>query len=375
MTSRSKTVALAAGALVVAGLGAVGGAALYASFASGTTTTVIKSSSPVALDAPVSTPAKGLSASEIYQLAAPSVVELKVVKSEENPYDPSAAPQDTQGAGSGFVYNRSGFIVTNDHVTTGAKSIIVMFPNNQTFRAHVVQADPDSDLAVIKITAPPSMLHPLTLADSAAAKVGDSVVAIGSPFGHAGSLSAGVVSGLHVPMSSPNDVPTDGIQTDTAINPGNSGGVLLNSRAQVLGITTSTQSRSGNSNGVGFVIPSNTVRTVVQQLVEGRKAVHAYFGASLVDATSPLGAKLVTVPSAGPSANAGLKAGRHRHEPRRDRDRRVGRPRRAHQGAQPRRQGRRRLHARRQAVYRRGRARNAAGMTSGRRAGRLLRSS
>jgi putative serine protease PepD len=287
----------------------VGGAALYASFDSGTTTTVVNSAPAAALDAPVASPGKGLTASEIYRVAAPGVVELKVVKSESNPYDPNAAPQDTQGAGSGFVYNRSGFIVTNDHVTSGAKSIVVMFPDNQTFTAHIVKADPDSDLAVIKITAPSSTLHPLTLADSAAARVGDSVVAIGSPFGHAGSLSAGVISGLHVPMTAPNDVPTDGIQTDTAINPGNSGGVLLNTRAQVLGITTSTQSRSGNSNGVGFVIPSNTVRTVVQQLVEGKKVAHAYFGASLVDATSPLGAKLVVVPSAGPSAHAGLKPG------------------------------------------------------------------
>jgi S1-C subfamily serine protease len=301
-------VSLAAGALVLAGLGAVGGAALYASFGPATTTTVV-APVPAEDDAPSVPAVGGMSASEIYRVAAPSVVELEVVKAEENPYLNNGAPEDVTGAGSGFVYNRSGFIVTNNHVVTDAKAITVIFPDNKTFAARIVGADPDSDLAVIKINPVGKTLNPLTLADSATSKVGDDVVAIGSPFGHAGSLSRGVVSGLHVPMSSPNDVPTDGIQTDTAINPGNSGGVLLNTHAQVLGITTSTQSRSGNSNGVGFVIPANTVRTVVEQIVAGRKVVHAYFGASLVDATSPLGAKLVTVPSAGPSAKAGMKEG------------------------------------------------------------------
>jgi S1-C subfamily serine protease len=110
-------------------------------------------------------------------------------------------------------------------------------------------------------------------------------------------------------MASPNDVPTDGIQTDAAINPGNSGGPLLNTLGQVIGIATSTQTRSGNSNGVGFVIPSNIVRPVVVELVAGRKVRHAYIGARLEDTTAPLGALLVSVPRGGPSARAGMKKG------------------------------------------------------------------
>ena len=241
-------------------------------------------------------------------MPAPGVVDLKVVRIEEDQFG-GGGQQTVDGVGTGFVYNRRGDIVTNDHVAGGAKSITVKFSDNQTFKARVVGRDTDSDLAVIRVAAPRSLLHPLKLGDSSRAQVGDAVVAIGSPFGHAGSLSAGVVSGLHVPLNSPSDIPTDSIQTDAAINPGSSGGPLLNTLGQVIGIATSTQSRSGNSNGVGFVIPSNIVRSVVVELVAGRKVKHAYFGASLEDSTLPLGARLVSVSKAGPSADAGMKKG------------------------------------------------------------------
>jgi putative serine protease PepD len=305
-----RTVKLAAGALVLAGVGAVGGAAVYAAIEPGHTTTVYATGADGAPDVPAPS-GKGLSPSEIYRLVSPGIVDITIVKTETNtnPYAGPTGPQTEDGEGTGWVYDRLGDIVTNDHVVGGTKSIIVRFQDNQTFKAHIVARDTDSDIAVIKVVVPSSLLHPLTLADSALAEVGDPVVAIGSPFGHAESLSAGVVSGLHVPMDSPSNVPTDSIQTDAAINPGNSGGPLLNTLGQVLGITTSTESRNGYSNGVGFVIPSNTVRSVVVQMVAGHKVAHGYFGASLADSTAPLGARLVTVPSAGPAAQAGMKPG------------------------------------------------------------------
>jgi len=304
-----RTVKLAGAALGLAGIGALGGAAIYASIAPGTTTTVVAGSTG-APDLPVSV-AKGLSPSGIYRLVSPGIVDIKITKIVDNtdPYLGPTGRQKENGEGTGFVYDRRGDIITNDHVVGGTNSIIVTFLGNETFKGHIIGRDTDSDIAVIRVAAPPALLHPLTLGDSALAQVGDPVVAIGSPFGHAESLSAGVVSGLHVPMDSPSNVPTDSIQTDASINPGNSGGPLLDTQGQVLGITTSTQSRSGYSNGVGFVIPSNTVRSVVVQLVAGHKVEHGYFGASLEDSTSPLGARLMTVPSAGPSAHAGMKPG------------------------------------------------------------------
>jgi putative serine protease PepD len=305
MTSTS--VKLAAGTIALAALGAVGGAAVYAALAPSTTTTVVAGAS--SLDAPISG-SKGLSASDIYRLVSPGVVDIKVVQVETDPYVQGSSPQDVPGEGTGWVYDRSGDIVTNDHVAGGAKSIVVRFSDNQTFTAHVVGRDTDSDIAVIHVSAPSSLLHPLTLGDSSKVQVGDPVVDIGSPFGHAESLAAGVISGLHVPADSTNNVPTDSIQTDVAINPGNSGGPLLNAAGQVIGITSSTDSRSGYSDGVGFAIPASIIHSVVTQLLgPSHKAKHAYFGASVKDSTSPLGARLVIVPRAGPSAHAGMKTG------------------------------------------------------------------
>ena len=303
---RSSTVGLAVGAFLLAGLGAVAGAALYASFSSGTTTTVVagSASSP---DTPAGS--APLSAGEIFRRASPGVVEIMVVQIERSPFFDDNRPQTVQTEGSGFVYDDKGDIVTNEHVAGGAKSITVRFSDNRIFKAHLVAKDADTDLAVIRVAVPSSLLHPLTLGDSGRAQVGDPVVAIGSPFGHAQSLSTGVVSGLHRQMTSPSNLPVDAIQTDAAINPGNSGGPLLNASGEVIGINTQTQSRSGNSNGVGFVIPSNTVRSIAPQLVAGGPARHAYMGSQLGDSTSPVGAKLTNVIAGGPSAAAGLKTG------------------------------------------------------------------
>jgi putative serine protease PepD len=306
MTLRPNTAGLAVGAFLVAGLGALAGAALYASFAPGTTTTVVTSAA-AAPDVPASGSAR-LSAGEIFRRASPGVVELLVVTSERNPYL-GGRPQLVQGVGSGFVLDDRGDIVTNDHVAGGAKKITVRFSDNERYPARLVAKDADTDLAVVRVTAPSSLLHPLALADSSLVRVGDPLVVIGSPFGNTNSLSTGVVSALHRSMQSPDNLPIDAIQTDAAINPGSSGGPALNAAGQVVGISTQTQSRSGNANGVSFLIPSTTVRTIAPQLVAGGPARHAYVGSKLGDSTKPVGAKLTSVIAGGPSATAGLETG------------------------------------------------------------------
>jgi putative serine protease PepD len=163
---------------------------------------------------------------------------------------------------------------------------------------------------VLKVDAPRSVLHPLTLGNSDTVQVGAGVVAIGSPFGLAESVTSGIVSALHRQMDSSNGFTIgDSIQTDAPINHGNSGGPLLNASGQVIGVNAQIQSESGGSDGVGFAIPSNTVESVVSQLVAGKTVQHAYLGVSLGDSTSPEGALVRGISSGAPAAKAGIRCG------------------------------------------------------------------
>jgi putative serine protease PepD len=212
-----------------------------------------------------------------------------------------------QAQGSGFVYDSSGHIVTNDHVVDGASSIEVAFPDGSKSSASLVGADPSTDLAVIKVDAS-SKLHPLTLGDSGRLSVGDPVVAIGSPFGLEETVTSGIVSALHRQMSSPNGFAiADSIQTDAAINHGNSGGPLLDSSGRVIGVNTQIKSDSGGNEGVGFAVPSATIKSVVSQILATGQAEHAYLGVQL-DSTAS-NARLASVQPGTPAARAGLQAG------------------------------------------------------------------
>ena len=214
-----------------------------------------------------------------------------------------------QGIGTGWVYDTEGDIVTNNHVIVNTKSITVQLWDNQTFAAVVVEADPATDLAVIHVNAPPSLLHPLTIADSNLVKIGDPVVAEGSPFGLQGSVSTGVVSALARQIN-PNGVVISGvIQTDAAINPGGSGGPLLNSSAQVIGINTQTQNRGGIADGVSFAVPSATMLQVLPTLAKGQAFPHPYLGTTVEDSAVPLGAYVSAVAAGSPAAQAKLKVG------------------------------------------------------------------
>jgi putative serine protease PepD len=290
--------AVAAGALIGAG----GGVGTYAAL-SGNSKTVVRQ--VTVGDSQAAASASGLSVNSIYKRTYRGVVEVKV---NSQASDPFGGTQQRAAEGSGFVYDTSGHVITNQHVVDNATSVKVTFWNGQTYSATVVGTDPSTDLAVLRVDAPSSVLFPLTLGDSSKVQVGDNVVAIGAPFGLAETVTAGIVSALHRQMTSPNQFAIDdSIQTDAAINHGNSGGPLLDSQAHVIGVNAQIESDSGGSDGVGFAIPSNTIKSIASQLMSNGKAVHAFLGVELGDNSAS--ARVVTVRSGTPAAKAGLKAG------------------------------------------------------------------
>ena len=286
---RTLLVSLLAAACIGAGAGAVA----YSLFSDRGDTVVrqvtVQNSEPVAIGTP-------LSVNSIYKRAYRGVVEITV------------RGTGSSAEGSGFVYDSSGHIVTNQHVVNDGESISVKFWNGKTYSAQLIGGDSSTDLAVLKVNAPASQLFPLTLGSSSKAAVGDPVVAIGSPFGLEETVTAGIVSALHRSIDSQSQfaIP-DSIQTDAAINHGNSGGPLLNAQGQVIGVNAQIRSDSGDNAGVGFAIPSDTVRSVAGQLVSSGKAVHAYLGVSLDSRAT--GARVAEVQPGTPAEKAHLRTG------------------------------------------------------------------
>ena len=297
----NRMLAFAVALVAAAALGAV----TYAALSSPDTKTVVRQ--VTVTNAQPTANAGSLSVNGIYTQTYKGVVQITVTTGSSSSF-PFGGSDTQQAEGSGFVYDDKGDIVTDQHVVAGAQSLSVKFWNGKTYRAHVVGTDASTDLAVIKVDAPASLLVPLTLADSSKVAVGDGVVAIGSPFGLAETVTSGIVSALHRSIDSPNQFTiTNSIQTDAAINQGNSGGPLLSSSGRVIGVNAQIHSESGGNEGVGFAIPSNTVHSVVTQLIASGKAEHAYLGVSL-DA-SAVNARLAGTRSGTPARQAGLKAG------------------------------------------------------------------
>jgi putative serine protease PepD len=297
----SLVTAVVAGALIGVG----GGAATYAAFSSGGKTVVrevtVANSQPVASST-------GLTVHSIYERTHKGVVEITVSERASTPFGETGK---AQAQGSGFVYDSSGHIITDQHVVAGAQSVKVTFWNGKSYDATVVGSDASTDLAVLKVDAPASVLSPLALADSSRVQVGDGVVAIGSPFGLEQTVTAGIVSALHREINSPNGFTIDdSIQTDAAINHGNSGGPLLNGDGKVVGVTAQIESDSGGNDGVGFAIPSNTMKSIVTQLINSGRAKHAFLGIGLEDSSRSGGGAAVTeVRSNTPAQKAGLRVG------------------------------------------------------------------
>jgi S1-C subfamily serine protease len=312
MNRRTRILTLAAALTGAVVLAAGGGAATYALLSPDEGGTVVRQ--VTVGDAEPAASTTGLSVGEIYRRTYRGVVEITVASASPSPFGGS---QTQEAQGSGFVYDEEGHIVTNEHVVDGASAISVKFWNGETYEAELVGSDASTDLAVLKVDAPASVLFPLRLGDSGAVAVGDAVVAIGSPFGLEGTVTSGIVSALHRQMTSPNEFTIDdSIQTDAAINHGNSGGPLVDAQSRVIGVNAQIESDSGGNDGVGFAIPSNTARSIVSQLVEDGKVEHAYLGASLATITLsvagalglPAGAEVTEVRSGTPAADAGLQA-------------------------------------------------------------------
>jgi S1-C subfamily serine protease len=276
---------------------------------------------------------------DLYQAVNPSVVNIQVTRvlgeSGEDPSIPGFPgfpdlPQGPQerfqfGQGSGFIYDREGHIVTNYHVVGQADEVMVTFSDGLSLAAEKVGGDPDSDLAVIRVEELPEGARPLSLGDSDALRVGQSVAAIGNPFGLEGTMTTGIVSALGRTLPSQSrtvggsrfSIPNV-IQTDAAINPGNSGGPLLNLAGEVVGVNTAIESSVGQFSGVGFAVPSNTVARVVPVLIEEGRYQHPWLGISGMDLIPSVreamdlerdqrGVLVISVVEDSPAAEAGLQ--------------------------------------------------------------------
>jgi 2-alkenal reductase len=241
--------------------------------------------------------------------------------------------QTTTGLGSGWVYSSDGYIVTNNHVVDTETRVEVDFASGLKTFGDVIGTDAYSDLAVIKVDVAASELHPLPLGDSSALQVGQTVIAIGNPFGLSGTMTTGIISALGRALPSTTQATGGGsystadiLQTDAAINPGNSGGPLLNLKGEVIGITSqiettaSTSSGQPTNSGIGFAISINTVKRVVPGLIQDGKYDYPYLGVSTIDdlplsaiqalgLTSTSGTYVTSVAAGGPAETAGIQAG------------------------------------------------------------------
>ncbi|NWJ43840.1 trypsin-like peptidase domain-containing protein [Marine Group I thaumarchaeote] len=252
---------------------------------------------------------------ELFEKSEEGVVKIKV----ERIGSQGTVQGDIGGVGSGFVYDNLGHIITNAHVVDGADKATVTFLDGSQYNAEIIGKDKFTDIAVIKVSEKPRLLHPLEIGDSSLLQVGEQVAAIGNPFGLSGSMTSGIVSQIGRLMAAQDSgfsIP-DVIQTDAAINPGNSGGPLLNMRGQVIGINTAIQSISGEFVGIGFAVPSNTVSKIVPTLIEEGKYPHPWIGISgkdidpdlarVLDLKQAKGFLVITVVDDSPADKAGLK--------------------------------------------------------------------
>lgn len=273
----------------------------------------------------------------VYQKVNPSVVSIQVIEGTSSTSGNNANPFGNNSGtgialGSGFVWDKQGHIITNNHVVSGASSITVTFSDGTTVDASVVGTDPNADLAVLKVNAPANLLAPVTVGDSNQVKVGELVIAIGNPYGLSNTMTHGIISALSrtLPVGLDNQTQTtqttpaynipDIIQTDAPINPGNSGGVLVDMNGNLIGVTAAIESSSNSNSGIGFVIPSEIVNKVVVPIIKTGKFNHPYLGITVTSVTSDViqamglpadtkGALIVNVTPGGPAAKANLQGG------------------------------------------------------------------
>jgi putative serine protease PepD len=316
-----RSVVAVAALLASAGVGAgVAAIAVHESTGSNSTTVVRRPVTVNAAPAASTTPAGALSVSQIYQKSIDGVVEVLATGPSSGSFFGGQPTESAQG--TGFEVDSKGDIVTNYHVVANSDSVRVRLNDGHTYGGRVIGKSPNRDVAVIRISAPVSELHPLAFADSSAVTVGDSVVAIGDPYGLRNTVTAGIVSALNRTIVSPDNHPITGvIQTDAAINSGNSGGPLLNTEGQVVGVNSQIESGSqgtgggsGGNIGIGFSIPSNMVASTARTLIQNAKST-PYVGVELVSVSPTLakatgmtaGVEVVTVTKGAPADKAGLQ--------------------------------------------------------------------
>ncbi len=257
---------------------------------------------------------------DVYKRVASSVVNIT---STSVSYDFFFGPQAQQGAGSGFIIDKEGHILTNYHVIDGARKLEVILANKKHYPATVIGADKSHDLAVIQVKAP--NLQPVTLGSSSGLQVGQKVLAIGNPFGiFNGTMTRGIVSSIRQVQEPDGTYIDEAIQTDAAINPGNSGGPLLNSHGEVIGINTMIASASGGNSGVGFAIPINVAKSVLNDLVQFGRVRRPTLGirplpvpmnrelAEQLDLPSDTGVLVMQVVPGSAAARAGIQGGSQR---------------------------------------------------------------
>ncbi|MBI9075081.1 MAG: trypsin-like peptidase domain-containing protein [Desulfatibacillum sp.] len=216
---------------------------------------------------------------DIHQDAAPGVVNITSITVQYNFF---YQPIPLEGSGSGVIIDRKGHILTNNHVIKDAHRLEVTLANGKHYRGQLVGSYPDADLAVIRIEAPQNELYPLPLGESASLQVGQTVLALGNPFGLGETLTTGVISSLGRSIRSEDGALMEGlIQTDASINPGNSGGPLLDTSGKVIGINTAILSPSGGSIGIGFAVPADLLNRIVPELIEKGYVAYPFLGVSV----------------------------------------------------------------------------------------------
>ncbi len=261
----------------------------------------------------------------LYNQISPSVVSINVVARQAASSQFTPLPQEgeqegfTYGSGSGFIIDNQGHIVTNNHVVDGATSIEVNFFDGTLVRGEIVGLDPDSDLAVVKVNLPAEQLQPIGFANSDQLVIGQTTLAIGSPFGQRWTLTTGIISALDRRITGLTNYAIGSvIQTDAAINPGNSGGPLLDLQGRVIGVNSQIISRTRSSSGIGFAIPSNLVQRVVGELLSAGRVNYSYMGIGGEEVTLDLietmnlannvqGVVVGRVEPNGPASQAGLQ--------------------------------------------------------------------
>ena len=246
----------------------------------------------------------------IFEEASPSVVYIQSISVRRGifTFDLEKIPR---GTGTGFLWNDQGHVVTNYHVVQGSNEAQVTLGDQSVYEAKVIGAEPDKDIAVLKIDAPKNALRPLQVGMSSDLRVGQSVFAIGNPFGLDQTLTTGVISGLGREIQSVNQRPIQGvIQTDAAINPGNSGGPLLDSAGRLIGVNTAIYSPSGAYAGIGFAVPVDTVNRIVPQIIKYGRSIKPVLGVELMGEARFGGVVIGRVQDGSGAAAAGLRGPR-----------------------------------------------------------------